>query len=285
MSIWVGHTTNLGHGNRITIGKRLGGKKKSDNGEGAILLIVLAIILLPITAVFLLAKLIKHLAEKRSVPKVVADVKPESAAPARLPDEFMADLRERFRAVKRRKFVTYQIAGVTEKTADGRSRQTQLRKLKMQEPPYDGAQAGLEIKDEELDGETRDAVYIEGFHFGWIAKRDHDQYVELAEYFDAVTAADVVRREDKYALDITIRYLVPAEPSDLELHAAEAVILTQKCDRAFLTQKCGVTYTGAGKVIDALADFGVIGDLLPTGGYQVLIRAPQPGSVPELGTE
>lgn len=69
MSVRLWHTTNLGHGNHLTVSKRIGGKKGA--GDLAVGLVLAAIVFLPIALLVLLYRGLKQrYSEKVAIPVV-----------------------------------------------------------------------------------------------------------------------------------------------------------------------------------------------------------------------
>ena len=83
------------------------------------------------------------------------------------------------------------VAGVTFKNEDGKSRQTLLRKIKFQDPPFDG-ELRLEVREHEFEGEFALGVFVNGQQIGNVPKDDLHFFQENTDMIDTLTGFEVV---------------------------------------------------------------------------------------------
>lgn len=113
--------------------------------------------------------------------------------------------RKEYRATVNREI--FRVVGVTYKNADGRDRQTLLRKIRREKPPG----SDFTLREFDYRGERAVGVYFRGERLGSIAREDLHKVLEQIDRFDKVDDYEVTggfAREDgeraNYGLDIAV---------------------------------------------------------------------------------
>lgn len=109
-------------------------------------------------------------------------------------------------------FFKYKLSGVTFKNEDGTDRQSILRKIKFNDPPFDG-EFDLELCPYEYNGEPAYAILANGMQIGNIPAKDCHFIHENSDRLDSFGCIDVYgggRCEDgtpkSYGCSVTIKF-------------------------------------------------------------------------------
>ena len=111
-------------------------------------------------------------------------------------------------------YVNFRVAGVTFKNEDGSDRQTILRHIKFQDPPYitDPDNVDIEIKHFEYQGEPAYRCVVNGYTIGNVPKAQVQEVTDAIEHGAIVSGFNVTGGGTKdgeklnYGCDIALRY-------------------------------------------------------------------------------
>ena len=117
-------------------------------------------------------------------------------------------------------FVNFKVAGVTFKNEDGSDRQTILRHIKFQDPPYitDPDNVDIEIKHFEYQGEPAFRCVVNGYTIGNVPKAQVQEVADAIEHGAVVSGFHVTGggsmdgEKIRYGCDIALRYPASDRP-------------------------------------------------------------------------
>lgn len=120
--------------------------------------------------------------------------------------------------------IAFRLVGVTFKNDDGSSRQSLLRKIKYQDPPFDTGTVRIELTEYSYKGEPALKVEVNGYQVGDVPKNKVPEILDKWERIDRISNFEVVgggRREDgewmNYGAEVTVRFFKEGiNPDDIE---------------------------------------------------------------------